>query len=267
MSAHAPTTSLRRRLLDGDVCAGPFLKIPAPEVTELAALAGFDLVVVDLEHSPFSMETAVAVIRAAAARGIDAVVRTTENAGAEIGRALDAGAAGLIVPHVSSVEDAREVVGHARFGPLGERGMDLYARAADWGDTDRDAYLRHANEEVLVGVMVEGSAAIDDLAGIAAVEGLDLLFVGPYDLSQSLGYPGQISHPEVVSAIEQAAATAAEHGRVLGMYVDDVDTASRFRELGVRFIGMANDADILRQAFHLVTEGLAGHTACRLEQR
>jgi 4-hydroxy-2-oxoheptanedioate aldolase len=264
MPTHALAASLRRRLLEGEVCAGPFLKIPAAEVTELAALAGFDLVVVDLEHSPFSMETAVAVIRAAAARGIDAVVRTTENTGAEIGRALDAGAAGLIVPHVGSVEDAREVVGHARFGPLGERGMDLYARAAGWGETDRDTYLRHANEEILVGVMVEGSAAINDLADIAEVEGLDLLFVGPYDLSQSMGYPGQIDHPEVVRAIEQAAATADEHGRVLGMYVDDVDTAARYRDLGVRFIGMANDADILRQAFRLVTDGFAGATDRRL---
>lgn len=250
--------SLRRRLLDGEVCAGPFLKIPSPEVTELAGIAGFDLVVIDLEHSQFSMETAVSVVRAATARGIDAVVRTTENASAEISRALDLGASGLIVPHVSSVADARAVVQHARFHPLGERGMDLYARSAGWGGTERDAYLRHANEEILVGVMVEGAAAVDDLEDIATVEGVDLLFIGPYDLSQSLGFPGQISHPEVVGAIERAAATATEHGRVLGLYVDDVDTAVRYRELGVRFIGMANDADILRQAFSGIANGLAG---------
>lgn len=249
--------SLRRRLLDGDVCVGPFLKIPAPEVTEIAALAGFDLVVIDLEHSQFTMETAASVVRAATARGIGTVVRTTENAAAEITRALDLGAGGLIVPHVGSVDDARAVVRHARFHPLGERGMDLYARAAGWGATDRDAYLRHANEEILVGAMVEGMAAIDHLEQIAQVEGLDLLFIGPYDLSQSLGYPGQIDRPEVVAAIETAAGIAARHGRVLGLYVDDVATAVRFREVGVRFLGMANDADLLRQAFAGTVAGLA----------
>jgi 4-hydroxy-2-oxoheptanedioate aldolase len=242
--------SLRRRLLDGEVCAGPFLKIAAPEVTEMAGLAGFDLVVVDLEHSPFSMETAVAVIRAATSRGIDAVVRTTENAAAEISRALDAGASGLIVPHVASVQDARDVVRHARFHPLGERGMDLYARAAGWGATDRDVYLRHANEDVLVGGMVEGGAAIEHLDEIAQVDGLDLLFIGPYDLSQSLGFPGRIDHPEVVAAIERAAGIAEKHGRVLGLYVDDVKTAIRYRSLGVRLIGMSNDADILQRELH-----------------
>ena len=258
MTSHASgeRPSLRRRLLDGTVCVGPFLKIPAPEVTELAGLAGFDLVVVDLEHSQFSMETAVSVVRAATARGIDAVVRTTENAAAEISRALDLGASGVIVPHVGSVADAREVVQHARFHPLGERGMDLYARSAGWGDTDRDLYLRQANEEILVGAMVEATAALEHLDEIAAVEGLDLLFIGPYDLSQSLGFPGQIDHPEVVSGIEQAARTAAARGRVLGMYVDDVDTAVRYREIGVRFIGMANDADILRQSFATIVGAL-----------
>ena len=250
--------SLRRRLLDGEVCAGPFLKIPAPEVTEIAALAGFDLVVIDLEHSQFTMETAVAVVRAATARGIDTVVRTTENAPAEISRALDLGAGGLIVPHVGSVEDARAVVRHARFHPMGERGMDLYARSAGWGAMDRAEYLRHANEEILVGAMVEGVAAIDHLEEIAGVDGLDLLFIGPYDLSQSLGYPGQINRPEVIQAIEKAAEIASRHGRVLGLYVDDVATAKRFCEVGVRFIGMANDADLLRRVFAGTADGLAG---------
>ena len=248
--------SLRRRLLDGEVCAGPFLKIPAPEVTELAGVAGFDLVVIDLEHSQFTMETAVSVVRAAGARGIGTVVRTTENAAAEISRALDLGADGLIVPHVGSADDARAVVQHARFHPLGERGMDLYARSAGWGDTPRDEYLRAANEDILIGAMVEGVAAINHLEEIATVDGLDLLFIGPYDLSQSLGFPGQIDRPEVISAIETAATTAARHGRVLGMYVDDVAAANRFREVGVRFIGMSNDADVLRRAFASMSGGL-----------
>lgn len=252
---------LRRRLLDGEVCAGPFLKIPAAEVTEIAALAGFDFVVIDLEHSQFSMETAVGAVRAGGSRGMTTVIRTSENAAAEIGRALDLGAGGVIVPHIGGVDDARAAVRHARFHPLGERGLDLYARAAGWGGIDRGAYLRAANEEILVGVMVEGANALSDLEQIAALDGLDLLFIGPYDLSQSLGFPGQISRPEVVGAIEHAATVATRHGRVLGLYVDDVKTAIRYRGLGVRFIGMANDADVLRQAFATKIDQLGGAAA------
>jgi 4-hydroxy-2-oxoheptanedioate aldolase len=249
--------SLRRRLLADEVSAGPFLKIPSAEITEIAALAGFDHVVIDLEHSQFSMETAVAVVRAAMARGIDAVVRTSESSPAEISRALDLGADGLIVPHVGSVEDAAAIVRAARFHPLGERGMDLYARAAGWGASERDDYLRAANEDIAVGVMVEGRAAVDHLAAIAEVEGLDLLFIGPYDLSQSLGFPGRIDHPQVVETIERAVATAAAHGKAIGLYVDSTETARRYRALGVRFFGMANDADVLRRRFAQMVDELS----------
>ena len=244
-----PMHTLRDRLTRGMVCSGPFLKIPDPVVTELAGLAGFDFVVIDLEHSPFSMETTVGMVRAASARGIAAIVRVTDNAAPELSRALDTGATGVIVPHVTEPEDAVAVVDRTRFHPVGSRGMDVYARAAGWGHLDRDTYMRAANEETIVGVMVEGAGAVDHLDAIASVEGLDLLFIGPYDLSQSLGIPGQVTHPEVVGRIESAVKIAQSHDRVLGLYVDDVEAAERYSALGVQFIGMSNDADILRQAF------------------
>lgn len=156
-----------------------------------------------------------------------------------------------------SAEDARAVVPHARFHPLGQRGMDLSARSAGWGTAPREQYLRSANEAILVGAMVEGAAAIYRLDDIAAADGLDLLFIGRYDPSHLLGFPGQIDRPEVIEAIETAAATVARHGRELGMYVDDGAAAVRFRRLGVRFIGMSNDADALRRAFSAISSGLA----------
>lgn len=241
--------ALRQRLEAGEFCAGPFLKIPDPAITELAGIAGFDFVVVDLEHSAFSMETAVGMVRAAALREIDAVIRVSSPDPAELSRALDTGASGVIVPQVTSPEAAREVVAHTRFHPLGRRGMDLYARAADWGGVARPDYLADANERVLVAAMVEGADAFEQLPAIAAVEGLDLLFVGPYDLSQSLGLPGEIDHPRVLARIEEGVGLARSHGRALGIYVDDLPTALRYRDLGVQFVGMANDADLLRRRF------------------
>lgn len=240
--------TLRSRVLSGGVACGPFLKIPAAEVTELAAIAGFDMVVVDLEHSSFSLETATGMVRAAHARGIDAVVRTPGCRASEIVHALDIGADGVIIPGIASLQDAEQAVRYARFHPLGERGMDLYARAADWGGIAGPDYLRRANAEVLVGVMVEGAAAMESIESIAKVEGLDLLFVGPYDLSQSLGVPGEVRRPEVVRHIRWAAEVARDNGRVLGCYVDDVETAREYRAAGVRLLGLSNDAEILRRA-------------------
>lgn len=241
--------SLRHRLRSGLSSVGPFLKIPAPDVTEIAGLAGFDHVVIDLEHSQFTIGTAVAAARAALARGIDPVVRTSDRSPAGLVRALDLGASGIIVPGVGSAEDAIEVVRNTRFHPVGARGMDVYARSAGWGAIPADEYLRRANDEVAIGVMVEGPAVIQQLEAIAGIEGLDLLFVGPYDLSQSLGLPGQVEHPEVIGAVEGVVATARTHGKAVGLYVDSIEAARRYLDLGVTFIGMANDADILRRAF------------------
>lgn len=240
---------LRARILNGETCIGPFLKIPDPSITELAGIAGFDHVVIDLEHSPFSLETVVGMVRAASLRGIGSVVRVTSDDGPGIVRALDTGATGVIVPGIVSAAEAAEVVAHARFHPIGARGMDLYARGASWGAEPRERYVAAANERTLVAVMAEGDQAFNDLEAIAEVEGLDLLFIGPYDLSQSLGMPGQVAHPTVLERIDWAISVARSRGKAIGVYVDDVDTARRYQELGAVFIGMANDADILRQAF------------------
>lgn len=250
--------TLRGRLLSGSSVCGPFLKIPAAEVTELAAIAGFDMVVVDLEHSAFSLETATGMVRAAHARRISAVVRTAARSASDIARALDLGPDGVIIPGVASLSDAEEAVRWARYHPFGERGVDMYARAADWGGLPRGEYLRRANEEVLVGVMVEGATAMSSIESIAKISGLDLLFVGPYDLSQSLGMPGDVRHPEVVRLIRSAAEVAQGNGRVFGVYVDDVQTAREYQAAGVQFIGLANDADIFRRSLAELRSGLSG---------
>lgn len=252
---------LRERVLSGEPCLGPFLKVPDPTVTEIAGLAGFDHVVIDLEHSAFTMDTVVAMVRAASLRGIASVVRVTGANGPEIVRALDTGATGIIVPGVGTAAEAEQVVRHARFHPLGARGMDLYARAAGWGAEPRDDYVAGANERTLVGIMAEGAAAFEHLDAIAEVEGLDLLFIGPYDLSQSVGLPGQVAHPKVLERIDWAIGVARAHGKAIGVYVDDVATAVRYRSRGVSFIGMANDADILRKSFTGLIAAFAASSA------
>ena len=247
---------LRDHLRSGGVSIGPFLRIPAAEVTEIVGLAGLDHVIIDLEHSQFTISTAVDCARAASARGVHAVVRVADTTAAGIVRGLDLGASGIIVPGVTGIEDARRVVQHSRFHPLGARGMDVYARAAGWGATPAAEYLQRENDEVAVGVMVEGARVIRELDAIASIDGLDLLFVGPYDLSQSLGIPGQVDHTDGIETIEHAVTTARAHDKAVGLYVDSVGLARKYAELGVQFIGMATDADILRRSLADLREGL-----------
>lgn len=240
----------------GKAVAGPFLKIPAAAVTEAFAVAGFDFVIIDLEHGPFSIETAETITRAARLSGISPVVRVAHNESSAISRALDIGIDGLIIPHISTAEDAVDSVHAARFHPVGERGMDMFARAASWGAVEKSDYMSFANRETLLCVMVEGAEGLSNLDKIAGVAGIDVIFVGPYDLSQSLGIPGQVRSEEVDRAIRSALAAAKGHGLGLGLYVDDVEAADYYRSMGVQFIALSADVSILTQSARALRQAL-----------
>lgn len=239
---------LRRRLAAGHSTAGPFLKIPAAAVTEAFGVAGFDFVIIDLEHGPFSIESAETLTRAARLAGISPVVRVGHNESSQISRALDMGVDGLIVPHVSTREAALAAVRAARFHPVGERGMDVFARAASWGAVEKAGYLQSANENTLVCLMVEGREGLSNLEAIASVPGFDVIFIGPYDLSQSLGIPGEVRSTQVDTAIRGALDVARTHGLALGLYVDNAETAQYYLDLGVQFIALSVDVSILTTA-------------------
>ena len=176
---------LRARLEHGDQLAGVFLQSPSPVSAEVVAALGLDFVCIETEHSPLGRETVHAVIGAARSGGTPALVRVADNAVIPIVSALDDGAAGVIVPRVDSAEEARGVVAAARFPPLGRRGVGP-GRAAGYGRSVPE-YFARANAEAVVAVQIESRAAVEDAGRIAAVDGIDLVFVGPGDLAVSLG--------------------------------------------------------------------------------
>lgn len=239
---------LRRRLREGHVVVGPFMKFGDAAAAEIMGLAGFDYVIIDLEHGPLSVETAQGLVRAARLAGAAPVIRVAANAGPDILRALDIGAEGVQVPHVDSAEAAEQAVRYARYHPEGERGVCRYVRAAGYSSEDRFRYFARANEETCVVLHIEGREGVERLEEILTVPGVDVVFLGPYDLSQSLGVPGQVRHPAVIERMQEAVRRARAAGVAVGTFADDVTVAREWVMLGVQYISYSVDVGILYEA-------------------
>lgn len=236
---------------------GTWVKLPAVESVELMALAGFDFVVIDLEHSALSLETVSTMIAVGLGRSLTVLVRVPDHSPSWISRCLDAGAAGVVLPRVDSVEQAVSVARAARFPPDGDRGVGPTTRAGDWGLAPLDDYLRSGARAALLAQIEspDGVAAVD---AVAAVHGLDALFVGPADLSVAMGR--QANDPEVLRSISHVLAVGTEAGRPVGTAVGlDVERAQDLLAEGFSFVLVSNDATMLGQrARDLVRDVRAG---------
>ncbi|MGI8644544.1 MAG: HpcH/HpaI aldolase family protein [Thermomicrobiales bacterium] len=227
---------LRQTLRDGGVAIGTFLAIPSPELVEICALAGFDFVLFDAEHGPISPETCYRMILAAEARGIPTLARIGEHDRQVMLKYLDIGIGGVVVPQINDAETAREMVQALRYAPLGVRGV-AGGRTYNYGLGEAAVDLiPRLNERVLSSVQFEHIDALKNIDEILATPDLDVLFVGPNDLAQSMGFPGQPMHPEVQAIIDQVV-TAAKGGPVaLGTVAFDPESTKRQVERGFRLV-------------------------------
>ncbi|MFC6941720.1 HpcH/HpaI aldolase/citrate lyase family protein [Salinirubellus sp. GCM10025818] len=238
--------TFRQRLQDGETTIGTFQIIDSPMVSEIVGLSGMDFTIIDQEHGPLTAESSVGMCAAAAQGGAAPIVRVRENTEGEIQRALDVGAAGVEIPQIETREDAEAAVEHARFSPLGGRGLSPYTRAAGYnGGPD---YTDTQNEEVTVIVHIEGERGVENLDEIMAVEGIDVLFLGPYDMSQSIGIPGQVRHERVEELMDEVCERAGEAGKIVGTFADDPEMARRWIDVGAQYIALLEDAPILMDA-------------------
>lgn len=239
---------LRERLAAGETVFGPFAKLASPQVVEIAGYAGFDFMIFDTEHGPLSFESIENLTRAAELVGVAPIVRTYENSAALISRALDVGAQGVVVPHITSRAEAEELARASRFFPQGDRGVCRFVRAAGFTSVDRFEYMRRASAQALVIGIIESKDGLANLDEILSVEGLDVVFIGPYDLSQSLGLPGQVRHERVLASMQAVVEQARRRGRSVGTFVDNVADAKYWADAGVQFISFSVDVGIVYEA-------------------
>ena len=248
-----PTPTLADRLRDADrtlygmwSCAG------SPLVAEICAGSGLDILLIDGEHSPIGLESVVAQLQAAAAYPVTPVVRAPIGDAVILKQLLDLGAQNILVPMVDSVEEAEAMVRAVRYPPLGVRGVgSALARSSRWSRIPD--YLARAHELVSLTVQIETVEGLAAAAGIAAVDGVDALLVGPADLAASMGLLGQQNHPEVVAAVESVLRAGREAGKPVGVNAFDPAMAEHYTEAGAAWVLVGSDVTLLARA----SEGLA----------
>jgi len=235
---------------------GTFVHIASPELVEIIGHAGFDFVIVDTEHGPFGMETAVNLVRAADAAGIFSVVRVADNRASEICKALDTGADGVLIPQIATEADARAAVQAAKYYPEGQRGVYPYMRGAAYSAEAGEGFFGRANSETAVLLLVEGLAGVTNLSSIVSVPDVDSIFIGPMDLSQSVGFPGQVDHPAVRQQLQTIIGLAANQGITAGIYDFDVARSGQWMEMGVGFVAFYVDSAIIYQTYQEIAQSL-----------
>jgi 2-keto-3-deoxy-L-rhamnonate aldolase RhmA len=221
-----------------------------PQIVHIARAAGFDAIYVDMEHSPISVETASELCLAAWSIGLAPLVRVPSHDPYYIARVLEGGAVGIIAPHVDTPEQAARIVASTCFPPIGHRAMAGASVAIGYAPLSSDEAARLLNNRTMVIVMLESEQAIANADAIAAVEGVDMLFIGAGDLMHDLGISGEPEHPKIFAAFEQAAAACRRHDIALGIagIKGESPMLAKLHGLGARFLSTRNDEALLVKA-------------------
>lgn len=242
-------TPFKHRLLAGETLTGLWLGLANPYTAEMAATAGFDWLLLDAEHSPNDLKGLLGQLQAIAPYASHPIVRPPVGDPVLIKQYLDIGVQTLLVPMVETADQASGLVAAMRYPPRGIRGVGhVLARAAHWGAVDD--YLERADAELCLLVQVETLQGLENLEAIAATEGVDGVFIGPADLSASMGHLGDPGHPEVRSAIHHAIARLGAIGKPVGIVTIDEDEARAYLDAGCGFVGVGIDTLLLMKAMH-----------------
>jgi 2-keto-3-deoxy-L-rhamnonate aldolase RhmA len=238
---------------------GTWVMSASPLVAEAIGTAGFDWAVLDMEHSPVDLMGLVHLLQAVGSTGMQPVVRVPWNDSVTVKRVLDAGASALLFPFIQNADEAQRAVAATRYPPEGVRGMAGMGRASRFGTTPN--YFATANAGICNLLQLETTVAISNLEAIAAVPGVDALFVGPADLSGTMGLPGQLDHPDVLAQMASAAKRANALGVPIGSVGGTPDTVAKYRAMGYDYVAVASDLGLLMRAAQAAAQALRGQTA------
>ena len=239
---------IKEKLINNELVIGTFVNIPSPMVAEVIGLSGFDFILIDFEHASFNYHIAENMIRGANNSSCSVIIRTADKNPNNISKALDIGAEAVQVPQVCSKEDAQKIVDAGKFYPLGNRGMSHYVRAASYSHIEKARYYNNENENNLIIIQIEGQNAILELDKILEINGIDVIFIGPFDLSQSLGVPGQVNHPLVEEKIFEITNKAKKADKWIGTYVEDLESFEKNVKQGVKLLTHIVDVKFLYDA-------------------
>ena len=240
--------NLKQKLKDNELTIGSWIMMADSMSVEVMALAGFDWLVVDIEHTPIDMETVKTLIITIQAHDMKALVRVSKNEEVVIKKVLDMGADGIIVPMISSKEDAKMAVDYAKYPPIGKRGVGLY-RSSGYGTTFEE-YKKWVDEELVIIAQIEHIDAVGNIDDILAVEGIDGTIIGPYDLSGSMGFPGEFERDDVQNAVQKVLDRCKEKNMPSGFHVVDTNPSKLQEKIdqGCTFLAYGIDYFFMRDA-------------------
>ena len=216
--------------------------LPSASVVDVISRTGLDFIIIDLEHGNMSMETAENMVRAARMNNCQPVIRVGDDQPNTILRALETNCRAILVPNVNSKKKAQNVVNAARYYPAGMRGLSPYTSCHDYTHENVVESIRMHSDETFVGILVEGLEGLLELEEISRVDGLDLIYLGLYDISQSVGVPGDVNHVKVQNALNDYLAIIKNKGKLAGIFGNDVETCRKFKSMGFDFVAFVADS-------------------------
>ncbi len=249
--------SVRKRLKDNELVLGAFMKSTDPAMAEIMGYSGLDFIVVDNEHVAMNKESLTNIMRAAELSGTETIIRVMKNEQSNILQALDAGANGVQVPNIDTAEQAKELDMNSHYPPLGTRGLSPNVRAAKYGDTPLKEYISSSLENTLVVAHIETKEGYENLDAILDVEGIDVIFIGPMDLSQSFGIVGDVKNPILVNCIDDIVKKSLAKNKAVGT----VCSAAQVDDLvaqGMRYLLVGNDQGVVLSQFKAAVKQVRG---------
>lgn len=239
---------LRQTLRAGKPVFGTMVAMcRTPDVMLILAHAGMDFTLIDTEHGAFTTETVADLCRVARGADLSAILRVPGRGPTYVSRSLDIGANGLMMPRIETAEEAAEVVTWAKYRPEGNRGVALGGAGRDYrAAPDPAAAMAEANESTIVVIQIESRDAISRIDEIAAVKGIDILLIGPFDLSVTLDVPGQFDHPDFIAAVREVVRAGREHGVASGIHAPAVEQCRFWRDEGMTFLACGSEAGMIR---------------------
>ncbi|MCC6363331.1 MAG: 2-dehydro-3-deoxyglucarate aldolase [Bryobacterales bacterium] len=255
MNVQQRASALKRRLADGDTVLGCFLSLGSPLASELMGNAGYDWALIDLEHGAGGEIEALHQLQALSGTPAAAIVRVESNVRQRAHRVLDMGAHGIMFPRIDTAEEARDAAAAMRYPPLGVRGVAFSNRACEYGSNFRP-YLEESATALLTIVQIETRLAVENVDAIAGEPGVDVLFIGPSDLSHSYGVLGEFNHPDFLRAIDRTIAAAKRNRKSLGILLPKPGDFAHYHDLGFRFIASGSDAVLLNNTARALTKSI-----------
>ncbi|WP_096022087.1 HpcH/HpaI aldolase family protein [Campylobacter lanienae] len=233
--------SLKQKLKNKELTIGSWVTIGHPSVVEIMANAGFEWLVIDIEHTSIDLTMVQILISTIQSKGLKALIRVSKNEEVVIKRVLDMGADGIIVPMITNADDAQKAVDYAKYPPIGKRGVGLF-RAQNYGLSFNE-YKKWVNDELVIIAQIEHYLAAENIESIIKIEGIDGIIIGPYDLSGSLGYPGEYNRSEVKEAINKILLACDKNNIPSGFHVIETDTSNIVEKIkqGCTFLAYSLD--------------------------